>query len=76
MSLTVLFFTILFVIPAAWFLSRQFHDTTRFFATWIGAALIIIVCLIMFVMRTADQATGGEGGWGQKYKEIGEGKFE
>ena len=76
MSIAVLFFIILFVVPAAWFLSRQFEDAPRFFGVWIVAALIIIGCLIAFIFKTADNATGGEGGWGQKYKEIGEGKFD
>ena len=76
MSQTVVFFVVLFVIPFAYFFSRQFDKPVPFFATWIVAALIIICCLIAFVFKTVDNATGGEDGWGKTYKDIGEGNFE
>lgn len=76
MSLTVVFFVILFVLPAAYFIARRFETPGPFFATWIVAALIVIGCLLGFVFRTVDQATGGENGWGKTYKDIGEGKFD
>jgi hypothetical protein len=76
MSLTVVFFVVLIVLPIAYFVSRQFEKPVPFFATWAVAALIVICCLIAFVLRTVDTATGGETGWGKTYKDIGEGKFE
>ena len=75
MSLTAVFFLVLTVVPVAWWVGRRFDDTGPVLITWVVAGAIIAGGLISFVFGTVERGTGGEGGWGQRYREIGEGKL-
>ena len=73
MSAMVLFFLVLSVIPVAWFVTRQFDDTTPILITWVVAGVIIFAGILGYFFRTVDQATN-EGGL-KIYKDISDGKF-
>jgi hypothetical protein len=74
MTLMALFFLVIVVIPLAWWVSRLFHETALILTTWIVAAVIIFGGVVAFIFHTFDDAAGGEAGWGQIYRDIGEGE--
>lgn len=75
MSLMAVFFLVIVVVPVAWLVSRLFTDTGPILITWIVAGVIIVGGLIAFVINTFEEGMGGEGGWGEMYREVGEGEF-
>lgn len=75
MTLMALFFLVIVVVPLAWGVSRLFDETVPVVATWVVAGVIVFAGVLAFIFHTFDDATGGEDGWGQMYRDIGEGEY-